>query len=212
MPPETAALPAGFVERVGLTPERKRDVAVFRERLAAVNQQVNLVGASTLDAFWTRHFVDSAQLLWFSPKTLTWADLGSGAGLPGLVLAILLNDRPGAHVHLIESMAKRCRFLTEVVDTLGLPATVHNVRAEELRLSVEVVTARACARLPRLLGFAEPYFDLGARAVFLKGAGLDTELAEARLRWRFEAETVTSLSDARGRLVFMRGLARVGGR
>jgi len=210
VPPEATELPAGFAERVGLTPERERDIAVFRERLAAANEQVNLVGASTLDTFWTRHFVDSAQLLWFSPETRVWADLGSGAGLPGLVLAILLKGRPRTHVHLIESMAKRCRFLAEVVDRLELPATVHNGRAETLRLSVEVVTARACAPLPRLLGFAEPYFDLGARAVFLKGAGLDAEVAEARMHWRFEAETVTSLSDARGRLVFIGGLARVG--
>jgi len=210
--PEFAALPDGFSRTVGLTPETQRDIEVFRERLIVANQHTNLVGASTLENFWARHVIDSAQLLWFSPATRVWADLGSGAGLPGLILAILLKGRSGVQVHLIESMAKRCRFLAEMVDALDLPATVHNARAESLRLKVDMVTARACAPLTRLLGFAEPYCKLGGRAVFLKGSGVEVELAEARKVWRFEAESVTSLSDARGRLVFIGELARVGRR
>jgi 16S rRNA (guanine527-N7)-methyltransferase len=206
-PPEFAAAPPRFLEAVGLGPERERDLERFRLMLAEANQVMNLVGDSTLGDFWRRHFIDSAQLLWFEPGAVTWADLGSGAGLPGLVLAILLKGRPGAQVHLVESMAKRCRFLDAVVDALDLPARVHNARAETLALSVEVVTARACAPLDRLLGYARPYFDRGARGLFLKGAGVDTEIERALATWRFGCESWPSLSDERGRLLSIKELA-----
>ena len=199
-------------EAVGATADRERDIEVFRTLLVQANQTMNLVGASTLGEFWRRHFVDSAQLLWFAPSTRVWADLGSGAGLPGLVLAVLLKGRPGARVHLVESMAKRCRFLGEVVDALALPAVVHHARAEALKLDVEMVTARACAPLDRLLGYAQPYFERGARGLFLKGSEVETEIVEARKTWRFRAETNVSLSDPRGRLLWIEELARVGRR
>jgi 16S rRNA (guanine527-N7)-methyltransferase len=211
-PPEPPGLPSDFFEVVGASPECERDIETYRELLTTANQKMNLVGASTLGEFWRRHFVDSAQLLWFSPSTRVWADLGSGAGLPGLVLAILLKGRPDSRVHLVESMAKRCRFLEEVIDALALPAFVHHGRAEDLRLDVEVVTARACAPLHRLLGYAEPYFERGARGLFLKGAEVDVEIAEARMAWRFKCETRVSLSDPRGRLLSIEELGRAGRR
>jgi 16S rRNA (guanine527-N7)-methyltransferase len=207
-PSELAGLPAQFLERVGATPARLRDVAFFRARLTEANRAMNLVGDSTLADFWLRHFVDSAQLLWVEPSALVWADLGSGAGLPGLVLAILLKGRPGARVHLIESMTKRCRFLAEMTDALALPAVVHNARAESLNLKVDMVTARACAPLGRLLAFGWPYMSAGARGLFLKGAEVEAEIAEARRSWRFNAHTTPSLSDPRGRLLSIEELAR----
>src|SRR5271165_592477 len=178
-----AGLPAGFLDAVGGAPVRLQEVELYRSRLAQANQVMNLVGDSTLEDFWRRHFVDSAQLLWAEPSAAVWADLGSGAGLPGVVLAILLKERRGARVHLIESMAKRCRFLEDVVEALDLPAVVHHARAESLKLKVEMVTARACAPLDRLLGYARPYLSRGARGLFLKGAEVDAEVAEARRRW-----------------------------
>jgi 16S rRNA (guanine527-N7)-methyltransferase len=126
-----------------------------------------------------------------------------------LVLAILLKGRPGACVHLIESMTKRCRFLAEVTEALDLPAVVHNARAESLDLEVEVVTARACAPLDRLLTYARPYLARGAKGLFLKGAEVEAEITEARRNWRFQARTRPSLSDARGRLLSIEELARV---
>jgi len=180
----------------------------YRVLLADWNQRMNLVGASTLDAFWSRHAWDSAQLLAVAPDALTWADLGAGAGLPGVVLAILGRGRPGFHVHLVESMAKRCRFLTKVVETLDLPATVHNSRAENLQLDVDIVCARACAPLHRLLGFARPYLKRDTMALFLKGQDVASELEEATRYWDFEADTLPSLSDARGRIVRVRRLGR----
>jgi 16S rRNA (guanine527-N7)-methyltransferase len=208
-PPDLAGLPPDFRDVVGWTDARQGDAAIYLAMLKAGNREVNLVGASTLAQFWTRHFLDSAQLLWFAPQARVWADLGSGAGLPGLVLAILSKGRDGAIVHLVESTGKRCRFLQAVVDRLALPAVVHQARAESLRLSVDVVTARACAPLEKLFGFAEPYFALGAHGLFLKGADVDSELTAARRLWRFDAHCETSLSDERGRLLSIGRLSRV---
>jgi 16S rRNA (guanine527-N7)-methyltransferase len=206
---DLADLPVGFLDAVGATPARLEDAERFRVMLTEANRVTNLVGESTLGDFWRRHFIDSAQLLWHETSARVWADLGSGAGLPGVVLAILLKSRTGAHVHLIESMAKRCRFLADVVEVLDLPATVHNVRAESLELQVEMVTARACAPLDRLLTYARPYLARGARGLFLKGAEVEAEIAEARRHWRFSARSRPSLSDPRGRLLSIEELARV---
>ena len=207
-PPEGAKLPSGFWQALDWNEARAADAEVFRGMLEAANRETNLVGAATLPQFWTRHFLDSAQLLWFEREAVRWADLGSGAGLPGLVLAILLKGREGVSVDLVESMAKRCRFLQAVVDRLGLPAMVRHGRAEDFRVPVEVVTARACAPLDRLLDFAAPFMALGARGLFLKGADAPAEIDAARGRWRFEFKCETSLSDPRGRLLSIRNLTR----
>ena len=194
----------------GLDIGRRADVERYRAMLEAGNRRLNLVGASTLADFATRHFLDSAQLLVLAPTARVWADLGAGAGLPGIVLAILLKGEAGAKVHLVESMTKRCRFLAEVTADLALPTEIHNARAESLRLRVEVVTARACAPLTRLLGFARPYLQLGAKGLFLKGAEVDSEIDEARKSWRFVVHVHPSVSDPRGRILEVSELQRVG--
>ena len=91
-------------------------------------------------------------------------------------------------------MAKRCRFLTEVVTALKLPATIHNSRAEDLSLTVDIVTARACAPMTRLLGYAQPYLKRGATALFLKGQDVAAELDEAAKSWTFDAEVLPSFT------------------
>jgi 16S rRNA (guanine527-N7)-methyltransferase len=197
-----------FAVASGATPAQLADLERYRQRLAEWNEVMNLVGPATLPDFWNRHAWDSAQLMALSPQSRTWADLGAGAGLPGLVLAILGKGRPEVHVHLVESMAKRCRFLSEVIAELALPATVHNERAENLDLAVDSVTARACAPLSRLLGYARPYLTKGATGWFLKGQDVASELEEATKYWAFEAEVLPSQSDARGRIVRVRRLRR----
>jgi 16S rRNA (guanine527-N7)-methyltransferase len=134
---------AAFQRLTGCTDSQLADLKRFQVLLGEWNEVMNLVGPATMPTYWNRHAWDSAQLLKLAPDAKTWADLGAGAGLPGVVLAIVLKDTPGAKVHLIESMAKRCRFLRVVVDELKLPAEIHNARAEELDLKVDVVTARA---------------------------------------------------------------------
>ena len=199
---------ASFAAVSGAAPEQVADVARFLEMLIAGNAVMNLVGPATLPDFWNRHAWDSAQLLKIAPEANTWADLGAGAGFPGLVLAILGKDSEGFHVHLVESMAKRCRFLSEVVRELDLPATVHNARAENLSLPVDIVTARACAPLSRLLGYARPYLKAGATGLFLKGQDVVAELEDASKSWDFQADIVPSMSDERGRIV---RVGRLGG-
>ncbi len=200
---------ADYQALTGATPEQMADLEIFIRRLAEASAVMNLVGPDTLPDVWNRHVVDSAQLLQLAPEAVTWADLGAGAGFPGVVLAILLKGRPGAQVWLIDSLGKRCRFLQAVVDELSLPATVINGRAEEQALKVDVVTARALAPMDKLLGYAQPYLQRGAQGLFLKGEKAEAELIEARKVWHFESRLSVSRSDPRGRIVSVRSLRRV---
>jgi 16S rRNA (guanine527-N7)-methyltransferase len=190
-------------------PAQMADLGILIERLTAANAVMNLVGPDTIPDVWNRHIFDSAQLLDLVPEAGTWADLGAGAGFPGLVLAILLKDRADSHVWLVDSLGKRCRFLQEVVDALSLRATVVNGRAEDQRIKVDVVTARALAPMDRLLGYAQPYLQRGAQGLFLKGEKAEVELIEARKVWQFDSSLSVSRSDPRGRIVSVRSLRRV---
>ncbi|MCA0356735.1 MAG: 16S rRNA (guanine(527)-N(7))-methyltransferase RsmG [Proteobacteria bacterium] len=207
--PETVLDAPGFQALIGATDAQIADLTRFQTLLAEWNEVMNLVGPLTIATYWTRHALDSAQLIPLAPEAITWADLGAGAGLPGVVLAILLKGRAGAKVHLVESMTKRCRFLEVVAKDLDLPVQIHNARAEDLKLKVDIVTARACAPMAKLLGFAEPYLRSGAVGLFLKGQDVDAELAEARKAWTFDADLRTSQSDPRGRIVQVKRLSRV---
>lgn len=200
---------AAFQRLTGCSDAQLADLTRFQALLAEWNEVMNLVGPATIAPYWNRHAWDSAQLLRLAPEARTWADLGAGAGLPGVVLAILSKDTPGAKVHLVESMAKRCRFLRAAAEELGLPVEIHNARAEDLDLKVDVVTARACAPMVRLLGYAQPYLKRGAVAWFLKGQDVASELAEAATYWKFESDLRPSLSDPRGQIVQVKGLKSV---
>jgi len=198
-----------FRAQTGASDANIADLQAFLVMLTEANEVMNLVGPDTIPDFWNRHAWDSAQLLNLAPEAKTWADLGAGAGFPGVVLAVLLKGRPGAHVWLIDSLGKRCRFLQTIVDALDLPATVVNGRAEEQTISVDVVTARAVAAMEKLLGYAQPYFQRGAKGLFLKGEKAEAELKEARRVWQFEAELTVSRSDPGGRIVSLGSLRRV---
>ena len=200
---------AGFQALCAATPAQMADLETLIERLTAANAVMNLIGPDTLPDVWNRHIFDSAQLLDLAPDAATWADLGAGAGFPGLVLAILLKDRADGHVWLVDSLGKRCRFLQEIVEALSLRATVVNGRAEEQRIKVDVVTARALAPMDRLLGYAQPYLQRGAQGLFLKGEKAEAELIEARKVWQFDSDLSVSRSDPRGRIVSVRSLRRV---
>lgn len=193
-----------FQNLTGASDQAIADLDRYRQMLEAGNAVMNLVGPASLPDFWNRHALDSAQLLPLAPDARVWADLGAGAGLPGVVLAVLLKEAPEAKVWLIDSQAKRCRFLSDVVSALSLPAEVVNARAESLSIKADVVTARACAPLDRLLQFAEPYRRRGAEALFLKGEKAEDEIAEARRHHRFDAEVLPSASDPRGRILRIR--------
>lgn len=199
---------AAFRALRAATPAQMSDLETLIERLTAANAVMNLIGPDTLPDVWNRHILDSAQLLDLAPGASTWADLGAGAGFPGLVLAILLKERADSHVWLVDSLGKRCRFLQEVVNGLSLRATVVNGRAEDQRIKVDVVTARALAPMDRLLGYAQPYLQRGAQGLFLKGEKAEVELIEARKVWQFDSSLSVSRSDPRGRIVSVRSLRR----
>jgi len=165
----------------------------------------NLVAPSTLDQIWSRHVLDSAQLLPFLEEARVIADFGSGAGLPGLVLSILLAERPGVKVHLVESNGRKAAFLREAARVTGAPAQVHADRIEDFVASapagVELVTARALAPLADLLALSEGLLKSGARALFLKGQDIEQELTEATKSWRIKFDLVPSLTDPAARIV-----------
>jgi 16S rRNA (guanine527-N7)-methyltransferase len=199
---------AAFQAQTNATPAQMADLHRFVERLTEANAVMNLVGPDSLPDVWNRHIWDSAQLLDHAPGAMTWADLGAGAGFPGVVLAIMLKSTAKSHVWLIDCLGKRCRFLQEVVDALSLRATVINGRAEENAVTVDVVTARAVAPMEKLLGYAQPYLQRGAQGLFLKGEKAEAEMIEARKAWRFESDLSVSRSDPRGRIVSVRSLRR----
>lgn len=184
-----------------------------RRLLLDWSERMNLMGPRELepDRYWRRHVLDSAQLLSIAPNAMRWADLGAGAGFPGLVIACLLKAVPGAAVHLVEATGKKARFLEEAVRTLGLPVRVFNVRIEDFRAGegpYDVVTARALAPLPRILEHAKPILDRGAQGLFHKGADFDAELAAATSALNggasapsYRADVLESLSDPRGRII-----------
>ena len=199
---------AEFKAAYGATSEQTADLQSFREMLEEWGDRMNLVGPSAMAEFWLRHAFDSAQLLHVEQSALRWVDIGTGAGFPGIVLAILLKSRVGASVHLVESRAKRAGFLQHVVSTLSLPADVYNKRAEDLTLpaGVEMVTARACAPLSSLFNLTAHFFESGAEGLFLKGRHVQSELLAARQSWMFGSALTVSRSDPEGRIVRVRGL------
>lgn len=192
-----------FAAALGASPQVMADLEQYRAILTEWNQRINLVGPSALATFWGRHAFDSAQLLKLAQHRRVWADLGAGAGFPGIVLAILLKEVSGSRVHLIDSQAKRTRFLSEVVEKLSLPAVVHTGRAEKIDPpeGLEIVTARAFAPMSKLLQFAYPYLRPGVVGLFLKGRDVENELATALQTWNFQGTLHPSLSNPSGRIV-----------
>lgn len=162
------------------------------------NAHINLVAPSTLDNIWERHILDSAQLFQLAPPATKWVDLGSGGGFPGLVLAFLLQDRQGATIHLIESNRKKASFLQSVAGQFSLPARIVAKRVEDcypLVIRPEIVTARAVASLPMLLGLATPWLTTGTTAFFHKGRDYRSEVAESAHRWSFDLVEHRSMID-----------------
>ena len=159
---------------VPVSRETEARLAVYAELLRRWQGVKNLVGPSTLGQIWTRHIADSAQLIGLVPNAKLWADMGSGAGFPGMVTAIQLRGTPDAAVHLIESNSRKCAFLREVARECEAPAIIHNARVEDILPSLdnlEVVTARAVAPLPQLLAMARVALARGACGMFLKSEG-----------------------------------------
>ena len=179
-------------------------------RLLEWQRRVNLIAPSTEPALWTRHIADSLQLLTLAADARIWADLGSGAGFPGMPIACALAEMPGARVDLVESSAKKSGFLREAAQATGAPVAVHAMRIADFvkaaPANVDVVTARAVAPLSKLLAEAYPLLKRGAVGLFPKGQGVDAELTEAAKYWRLQATLVPSRTDPKARVVVVRGV------
>jgi 16S rRNA (guanine527-N7)-methyltransferase len=177
----------------------------FVDLLMEWQTKTNLVAPSTLVNLWTRHISDSLQLLTIAPAAKTWADLGSGGGFPGVVIACALAETPGAQVHLVERNVKKAAFLREALRVTGSPATVHTAgigdNVDRITGAVDCVTARALAPLHKLLGFAEPLVRGGAKALFLKGRDVEAELTEATKYWNIKPRLHASRTSGQGWIV-----------
>ena len=172
----------------------------------------NLVSPTTLDAVWSRHVADCAQLVARFPDCRRWVDIGSGAGLPGMITAILLADEPGARVFCVESNQRKCAFLRAAIRETGAAAEVCEGRIESVLKQwnepVEMISARALASLPRLLDLSEPLLARGVHAAFHKGEDFESELREATQSWVLDLVKHQSLVDPNSSIVEIRRAER----
>jgi 16S rRNA (guanine527-N7)-methyltransferase len=198
--------PEGFAAQTGVSRETLARLEAYAALLAQWNERINLVARDSLRDPWRRHFLDSAQLLPFIPAgARNLVDLGSGAGFPGLVLAIL--GVPG--VELVESDARKCAFLCEAARIASAPVVVHHTRIEALPPHpVGVVTARGCAPLERLIALSQGLIGPHTCCLFLKGERAEEELTAARRAWNMTALLHPSRSDPRGVILVLEQIAR----
>jgi 16S rRNA (guanine527-N7)-methyltransferase len=191
-------------------------LTVYADLLIHWSKTHDLVAPSTLPDLWHRHIADSAQLLAHAPPDAkTWVDLGSGAGFPGLVIAILLGgQQPGeTRTTLIESNLKKVSFLAEVARRCGVKVEIIAERIEiaATRSTVansDVITARALAPLGKLLGLSKPLFAPSTVGLFLKGRDAEAEVQQALGEWQFAYRLIPSITDADARIVEIRQLAK----
>ena len=190
--------------------ETRDRLELYVSLLRRWSARVNLVSPATLADAWTRHVSDCAQLLDHAPANArTWLDLGSGAGLPSLVVAAIAQDmRPALSVTAVESDARKAAFMHEAARLMGVLLDIRVSRIEALEpAAYDVVTARALAPLPKLLGLAQPF--LHCVGLFSKGARHSDEIVAAARTWRFEHRVLPSRTDPTAAIVEIRRLQRV---
>ena len=196
----------GFADLVPVSRETLARLEAYAALLVRWSARINLIGRDTIADLWRRHILDSAQLQPFIPSAArSLIDLGTGAGLPGLVLAIL--GVPG--VELVEADSRKCAFLREAARIAEVPVAIRGCRIQAVPPHpVDVVTARALAPLDRLLGLAEPFLAPGTECLLLKGERVEGELTLARRHWTMTASLHQSRSDPRGVVLRLQQVAR----
>lgn len=204
----TAAEQAG----IPVSRETAGRLALYVALLQRWNPVKNLVSAHTLGEVWERHVTDSLQLVRLAPEARVWVDMGSGGGLPALVIAAVLADVPGAVVHCIESKLGKAAFLQEAARQMKVPVKVWARRIEDVvghdLVSADVVCARALAPLTELLRLANPLLKTGAVGIFPKGQDVASELTDAAIYWKFNPRSVPSVTDPKGRIIVIQGVER----
>jgi 16S rRNA (guanine527-N7)-methyltransferase len=192
--------------------ETNERLQIYAKLLRTWNPKINLVAPSTIDDLWSRHFADSAQLYALAPEGFDhWVDFGSGGGFPGLVIAILAQERTGtSRVTLIESDARKCAFLRTVLRETGVAATVITKRIEAVQpLSTSVVSARALAPLSKLLEFAHLHLSETGVALLQKGQNWEKEMPDAKSAWQFSYRIDKSVVDENSVILSVTGVGRV---
>ena len=195
--------PEDALRLTGVSRETLGRVHSYLAVLDAWRERINLIGPGEGRHLWRRHVLDSLQLIpQISADDLQVADLGSGAGFPGLVIACALAERPGASVTLVEKSVRKSQFLEAAIAEVRLPARVLNLRIEDApRDRFDLLTARALAPLPKLLGYGYAWLKPSGKALLMKGKDTAAELAEARKDWTFEVTERESLSSQEGRVL-----------
>jgi 16S rRNA (guanine527-N7)-methyltransferase len=195
---------------VPLSETEQQRLTLYQDLLLRWRGMLNLVSQATLPHLWTRHIADSAQLRDLAPAALRWADLGSGGGFPGMVIAILLAEAAGAQVHLIERDKRKAAFLQNVSRETGASAIVHAAGIEAIvpRLQhIQIVTSRALAPLTQLIDWSMPLVQGGATGLFLKGRTAQEEI-DAVGESRVDLSTLPSRTDPSGRIISVRYKAK----
>ncbi|MCE4223006.1 16S rRNA (guanine(527)-N(7))-methyltransferase RsmG [Methylobacterium sp. C25] len=191
--------------------ETSQRLDIYVDQLKRWQTVKNLVGPATLSDVWTRHIADALQLFSLMPDATRWLDLGSGAGIPGLILAIVGRDREMFHVKLLESNARKCAFLTETARLTDAPVTVLNARIETIiaeQHDTDVVCARALASLSQLLDWTEPLLKSGITGLFPKGRDASVELTEAVGKWSLTYDSIPSRTDPQAQILRITALSR----
>lgn len=200
-----------LVTRLNVSRETSRHLERYADLLYKWNKAINLVAPGTLADLWSRHFLDSAQLMQHAPTHGHWVDIGTGGGFPGLVCAILARaSAPGLRFTFIESDQRKCAFLSTVIRSTGVVATVLPQRIEAAPpQAADILSARALAPLDKLLAFADRHLDRSGIALFPKGARHDAELAKALETWAFDVKSHPSETDPSGAILTIGNLTRV---
>lgn len=208
-----------FQEAFDVSRETMERLEAYHGLLIKWQKVQNLVAPNTLPDAWERHFADSAQLLSYIGDSKILVDIGSGAGFPGMVLAIMMMDRPDVRLHLVEANGRKCAFLKDVARHTGANVEIHNCRIEVFAIEstippVDIIMARALKPLGTLLSLGQFAFDNEATGLFLKGKSFAEEIEVARkdaaLRGcQFEAESFDSLTDDCGRIVEISKVRRI---
>lgn len=202
----------GALSRLGVSRETADRLKSLEALLKKWNPAINLVAKSTIAEAWDRHIVDSAQLYVHAPAQVAhWADLGSGGGFPGLVIAVLSHELdPARRVTLVESDQRKATFLREAARQLGLTITVVADRIESVPpLGADVLSARALAPLTALCGFAKRHLAPDGVAFFPKGATYRQELAEAGRDWQFDVTIHQSEIDPASVVLELKAISHV---
>jgi len=200
-----------FLSRLNVSRETIDRLKIFEHVIHKWNPRINLVSKNSMDDLWRRHIIDSIQVYRSAPKYKNWVDLGSGGGFPGIIAGILAADEaPDAEVTLIESDQRKSVFLRTAARECGISIQVIDERIEKVDMQrAQILSARALANLSTLLGYAFRHLDAEGTALFPKGVTWQKELEEARRSWRFQVETITSMTEPDAVILKVRGVARV---